>query len=91
MRAADSFDSGRNFRDLPIGQFAWRSFWVTVAWFTFTHAQWEWPVAFLTGVVYNVWLYRRKHIGSLILTHAVTNASLFALVVWASQDLWFFL
>ena len=95
MRAADAFDTDRDFRDLPIGQFAWRSFLVTLAWFTFTHAQWEWLVAFLAGVVYNLWLYKRKHIGSLILAHAVTNAALFALVVLGSgkltDDLWFFL
>jgi hypothetical protein len=71
---------------------------VTVAWFTFTHASWEWPVAFLGGVLYNLWLYRRKHIGSLILAHAVTNAALFFLVVGGERagtggvwDLWFFL
>ena len=91
MRAADTYDTERSFRDLPIGHFAWRSFLFTLAWFTFTHAQWEWPVAFAAGVVYNLWLYRRKHIGALILAHAVTNASLFAFVVWAAEDLWFFL
>jgi len=101
IRAADVYDTDRDFRDVPIGQFAWRSFLVTVAWFTFTHAQWEWPVAFLTGVIYNLWLYRRKDIGALIVTHAVTNAALFALVVWGSEwlselmgeklDLWYFL
>jgi CAAX prenyl protease-like protein len=91
LRAADTYDTDRDFRDLPIGRFAWRSFLFTVAWFTFTHAQWEWPVAFAAGVVYNLWLYRRKHICALILTHAATNATLFAFVVWASEDLWFFL
>ena len=58
-------------------------------------------MAFLTGVIYNVWLYRRRDIGALIVTHAVTNAALFAAVVWGSgkiidargelPDLWFFL
>lgn len=101
LRAAEVYDTDRDFRDLPIGMFAWRGFVVTVLWFTFTHAQWEWPVAFATGVVYNLWLYRRKHIGSLILAHAVTNAALFGLVYWGSgkirdaagefPDLWFFL
>lgn len=101
IRAADTYDTDRDFRDVPIGTFMWKSFLVTVAWFTFTHAQWEWPVAFLTGVIYNLWLYRRKDIGALILTHAVTNAALFALVVWGPEmvsdwmgediDLWFFL
>lgn len=101
IRAADTYDTDRDFRDIPIGTFAWRSFLFTLAWFTFTHATWEWPVAFLTGVIYNLWLYQRKDIGALIVTHAVTNAALFALVVWGPQtvsewmgeklDLWFFL
>ena len=99
IRAVDVYPSDRDFREIPVGSFAWQSFWVTVAWFTLTHASWEWPVAFFTGVLYNLWLYRRKHIGSLIVSHAVTNASLFAVVVWAGEradanafwDLWFFL
>ena len=101
IRTADVYDTDQDFRDIPIGEFAWRSFLFTVAWFTFTHAQWEWPVAFVAGVIYNLWLYRRKNIGALILTHAVTNAALFALVVWGPEavsgwmgeklDLWYFL
>jgi hypothetical protein len=99
IRAVDVYPGDQDFREIPVGSFAWRSFWVTVAWFTLTHASWEWPVAFLAGVLYNLWLYRRKHIGSLIVAHAVTNASLFFLVVWAEEraagnafwNLWFFL
>ena len=99
MRAVDVYPADRDFREIPVGTFTWRSFLVTLAWFTFTHAEWEWPVAFAAGVLYNVWLYRRRHIGSLILSHAVTNAALFLFVVWWSADagadafwnLWFFL
>jgi hypothetical protein len=100
IRAVDIYPSDRDFQEILVGTFAWRSFLVTVGWFTFTHAEWEWPVALVAGVLYNLWLYRRKHIGSLILAHAVTNASLFVLVVWGSadanapailRDLWFFL
>lgn len=94
MREADVYDTDRSFRSIPIGTFAWRSFLFTLVWFTFTHVNWEWPVAFATGVIYNVWLYKRRHISSLILTHAVTNAALFAAVVWADgagRDWWFFL
>lgn len=99
MRAVDVYPAD-DFRRIPIGTFAWRSFLATVAWFTLTHARWEWPVAFLAGVLYNLWLYRRKHIGSLILAHAATNAALFGLVLWSATspappgslwDLWFFL
>jgi CAAX prenyl protease-like protein len=100
IRAVDIYPSDRDFREIPVGTFAWRSFLVTVGWFTLTHAEWEWPVALLAGVLYNLWLYRRKHIASLVIAHAVTNASLFLLVVWGAadantpailRDLWFFL
>lgn len=100
IRAVDIYPSDRDFREIPVGTFAWRSFLVTTGWFTLTHAEWEWPVAFLAGVLYNLWLYRRKHIASLVVAHAVTNASLFFLVVWGAADadrpailrgLWFFL
>lgn len=100
MRAVDVYSGDRDFREIPIGTFAWPSFFVTVAWFTLSHAPWEWPVALLAGVLYNLWLYRRKHIASLVVAHAVTNAALFFLVVWGSadtaargtlRDLWFFL
>jgi CAAX prenyl protease-like protein len=100
MRMVDVYSSDRDFREIPVGTFAWPSFLVTVAWFTLSHARWEWPVAFLAGVLYNLWLYRRKHIASLVLAHAVTNAALFFLVVWGAasdsaplvlRDLWFFL
>ncbi len=94
MREAEVYDTDESFRSIPIGVFAWRGFLFTLVWFTFTHAPWEWPVAAATGVIYNLWLYKRRHIGSLILTHAVTNAALFAAVVWADgdgRDWWFFL
>lgn len=94
LRAADSFDKEISFRDIPVGQFAWRSFLVTLAWFTFTHAQWEWPVALAAGVIYNFWLYQRKHIGALVVAHATTNAALLAAVAVADAmgvDWWFFL
>lgn len=94
LREAEVYNSDQSFRSIPVGKFAWTGFLVTLVWFTFTHLQWEWPVAAATGVIYNVWLYQRRHIGALILTHAVTNAALFGAVVWADRtgrDWWFFL
>jgi CAAX prenyl protease-like protein len=94
LREAEVYNSDQSFRSIPVGKFAWTGFLVTLVWFTFTHLQWEWPVAAATGVIYNVWLYQRRHIGALILTHAVTNAALFAAVLWADRtgrDWWFFL
>jgi CAAX prenyl protease-like protein len=94
LREAEVYNSDQSFRSIPVGKFAWTGFLVTLLWFTFTHLQWEWPVAAATCVIYNLWLYRRQHVGALILTHAVTNAALFAAVVWADgtgRDWWFFL
>lgn len=80
-------DDDRDFRTLPIGHFTAWSFAVTVIYFTFSHLAWQWPVAAATGVLYNCWLYRRKHIGALVVTHAVTNGALFFLVVFGSGHL----
>ena len=90
-RIAEVYDDpNKNATDVPIGRFVWRSFLFTLVWFTLTHAQWEWPVAAAVGVIYNLWLVRRKHIGGVILAHAVTNAALFLFVV-LQNDYWFFL
>ena len=74
-------DTRGDFRNVPVGTFTWLSFLVTVTWFTFTHLSWEWGVAAATGVVYNLWLYRRRQIGAVVVSHGVTNASLF-LAAW---------
>jgi CAAX protease family protein len=91
LRLVEVMNGDMNFRRVPIAQFGWRSFLVTVAWFTFTHVQWEWPVAFVTGVVWNLWLYRRRHIGSTIVAHAVANAAIWVAVVEGPPSLAIFL
>jgi CAAX prenyl protease-like protein len=101
MRYLDVFDTGEDFRDVPIARFRWRSFFWTWVAFTFSHLPWEYPVAAATGLLWNLWLYHRKHLGSLVFVHAVTNGSLFLLVALASGrlhdlqgrvlDLWYFL
>ncbi len=76
----------RDFRRLKVGEFTWAGFAVTVLWFTFSHVPWEWWVAAPTGALFNLWLYRRKHIGATIVSHATANATIFALVLagpWA--------
>jgi hypothetical protein len=87
LRLADVYDGDMNFRAVPIGRFTWRSFLVTVVWFTFTHVPWEWVVAPLAGVIFNLWLYRRRHIGATIVAHAVANASIWFAVV-AGPESW---
>lgn len=94
------FQAGRlesnasDFRTLPMARYTAWSFWVTVGWFTLSHAGWELPVAFAAGVAYNLWLYRRGHLAAVVRAHAVTNAALFAGVLAADArglDLWYFL
>jgi hypothetical protein len=101
LRYIEVFDTRKDFRRVPYPRYDRRSFWGTVIAFTIHHPFWAWPVAGALGVLWTRWLYRRGHLGSIILIHAVTNASLFALVVWGSGrlhdlqgralDLWYFL
>jgi len=101
MRYLDVFDTGLDFRDVPVARFRWRSFLGTGLAFTVSHLPWEYPVAAATGLLWNLWLYRRKHLASLVLVHAVTNGTLFFLVAIGSGrlrdlqgrvlDLWYFL
>jgi CAAX prenyl protease-like protein len=87
LRLADVVDTHMDFRRVPMARFTWRSFLVTVGWFTFTHVPWEWPVALAAGVLFNLWLYRRGHIGSVIVAHAAANASIWLAVV-LGPDTW---
>jgi hypothetical protein len=87
IRYVDVFDRGGDFREVPIGRFAWRSFVVTSLYFALSHARWEWPVALATGVLFNLWLYRRRSLPALILAHAVANAAIWAAVVLAPAGL----
>ncbi len=84
IRYLEVFDKATDFRKLPMAVFAWRGFVGTVLYFTFSHVQWEWPVAAATGVIYNLWLYKRGNIGACVLAHATTNVSLFFVVLFAS-------
>lgn len=91
IRYAEVYDSHEDFRTLPMALYQRRGFWVTVVWFTFTHAQWEWLVALPTGILLNLWLYRRGHLGAPILAHAVANGSIAAAVLLGPDALKVFL
>jgi CAAX prenyl protease-like protein len=91
LRLVDVIDGDMNFRKLPLGVVAWRSVVVTVLWFTFTHVPWEWGVAAVAGVIFNLWLYRRRHIGAVIVAHAVANAAIWLAVVLGPESLRMFL
>ncbi len=91
LRYADVVDTGEDFRRQPIGRYRARSFLVTVVWFTFTHASWEWVVAAPTCVLLNLWLYRRGHLGAVVVAHAVANGSIGAIVLLGPPGLSIFL
>ena len=80
-------DFDADFRDLPVARFAWRGFVATLLLFTFSHLEWQWPVAFVTGLVWNLWLYHRGHILPLVISHAVANLTIFLLTVLGSGQL----
>jgi len=100
MRFVDVYDRGRDFRDAPIARFAWRSFLVVCVYFTLSHQQWEWPVAIAWIVATNLWFYHRRHLASIVLVHAVANASILAFAITCNDhfldaagnplSLWFF-
>jgi len=91
LRYAEVVASGGDFRSLPMARYAVRGFIVTLVWFTFSHAPWEWWVAAPTGLIFNLWLYRRGHLGATVLAHAVANASIWAFVVFGPGGAWAFL
>jgi hypothetical protein len=80
-------DFDGDFRKFPLARFAWKGFVGTVFFFTFTHLGWQWPAAFVTGIVWNLWLYRRGHLMPLVISHAAANLTIFLLTVFASGRL----
>lgn len=91
LRFAEVVGDARDFRALPVARFAWRGFLATVLWFGFSHAPWEWWVAFPTGAVFNAWLYLRKHLAACVIAHATANAAIWTLVAFGGPELRAFL
>ncbi|MCG8589728.1 MAG: CPBP family glutamic-type intramembrane protease [Proteobacteria bacterium] len=100
MRAADAWSTGKDFRLLPLAQFAWPSFLFTVVLFTVNHQPWEYPVCVAWIVLTHLWFYWRRDLWAVIWVHAATNAAILAAAVWGSSwfddgsgkplSLWFF-
>lgn len=90
-RYVQVWDGRGHFLDLPVARYTPLAFGVTTLWFIFSHAQWEWGVAAVAGVLFNLWLYRRRHIGGVILAHAAANASIWFWVVLGPAGYWAFL
>ena len=45
----------------------------------------------VAGVIFNLWLYRRRHLGAVIVAHAAANASLWLAVVLGPESVRMFL
>jgi CAAX prenyl protease-like protein len=100
VRYIDVVDGRDDFRNVPIARYSFRSFAVIVVWFTFSHVQWEWPVAFAWIVLTQLWFYHRGNLASLVIVHAASNLSILLFVMLFSGairdgqgvpiDLWFF-
>ncbi|QEG38232.1 CAAX prenyl protease-related protein [Roseimaritima ulvae] len=100
MRYADAYDTEKDFRDLPMARFSWRSFTVVVVVFLATHMMWEWWVMLPWAVLTNLWFYFRKDLFSLVVVHAATNASILLAAIFLEDvfsdgdggtlPLWFF-
>ncbi len=68
-----------DFESIPFGTFSWLSFAVVTLAFGLSHSMADWPVALVTGALYNVVAYRTKSLPACVLSHALTN---FALGCW---------
>lgn len=101
QRTADVFDKATNFREVPIARFSTRSFVLVLLWFTLSHQSWEWPVAVVWLIMTQFWFYHRRNLLSLVIVHAITNITIFSMVIFADAtlrdaagrpiSLWFFL
>ena len=100
MRFADTYDGAKEFDELPIGKFSWRSFIVVVVVFLATHLMWEWWVMLPWAVLTNLWFYYRNDLLAIVIVHAATNASILLAAIFLSEhfsdggggtlSLWFF-
>ncbi len=68
-----------DFKSVPMGAFAWSSFWITVLLFGAEHDQWL--AGLICGALYNWLYYRTKDLFACVVAHAVSNAALAAWVL----------
>ncbi len=77
-----------DFQKVGLGTYSAFAFWITVGAFTLVHQSWEWPVAFITGILYGGYLVKTKNLLGCILAHATTNLGL-AVYILITQK-WYF-
>ena len=68
-----------DFRAVPVGQFSWRAFAITVALFGAEHNQWL--AGLVCGALYNWLLCRTRSLTACVIAHATSNAVLAAWVL----------
>ena len=74
-----------DFEKVPLGRFTWLSFSVVVLAFAFSHNRPDWPAAIITGVLYNLVIYRTKSLSTCVLAHATTNLLLGIWIMYTRQ------
>ncbi len=74
-----------DFEKIPFGSFRWLSFVVVTLAFGLSHSMVDWPVALLTGALYNLVAYRTKSLSACVLAHALTNLALGLWIVATKQ------
>jgi CAAX prenyl protease-like protein len=76
LRYSDCYLRPGDFRDIPLARYSLRSFVATCIIFTMGHAPWEYWVCLPWVALSTAWFYLRKDMGSAVLVHATTNASI---------------
>ena len=74
-----------DFLNVPLGNYAPFSFWATALAFSSSHAVWQWPVAFIAGILYGGYLVKTKNLKGCILAHGTTNFCLAIYVLLTKQ------
>ena len=90
-RFLDVWDGRGHFLDRPMATYTPVAFFGTIVWFIFSHAPWEWGVSAVACALFNLWLYRRAHLGAVVVAHAAANAAIWGWVVLGPGGYWEFL
>ena len=64
----------KSWEKVKIGTFTWLSFIVTVLFFGFAHERWL--AGIITGIILNLWLYKKKDLFATIIAHSTANLAL---------------
>lgn len=78
----------KDFLSVKLGTYEKISFWGTILVFMLVHRTWEWPLAFVTGVLYGGYLVKRKNLLGCMLAHGVTNFGLAVYILLTGH--WYF-